>query len=229
MKIIQRGKWGNSNVYLHEHGANKFVVKTFAHHPLIIKHTIGRFLISREYKALKKLSSCMGTCDNLIKLGKFSLSYKYVKGQNLSSFSRRNNTIDKQFFIDFEKAVKEMHSLGIVHLDLRTGSNIIISEKGEPLIIDFNSYLNLNMIPGKYLKNLLKSVDLSGVYKYWIKLSPETLEESKKTQLSTSNKKRKLWFLKGYMLQSIMKDKKKKSALKRIQAETKAKKQGKKV
>jgi serine/threonine protein kinase len=223
MEIIQRGKWGNSNVYLHEHGANKFVVKTFAHHPLIIKHTIGRFLISREYKALKKLSSCMGTCDNIIKLGKFSLSYKYVKGQNLSSFSRRNNTIDKKFFINFEKAVKEMHSLGIVHLDLRTGSNVIISEKGEPLIIDFNSYLNLNMIPGKYLKNLLKSVDLSGVYKYWIKMNPETLEESKKNQLSTSNKQRKLWFLKGYMLQNIIKDKKKKSALRKIQAENQGK------
>ena len=201
MEIIQKGKWGNSNIYLHRHGKNQFVVKTFAQHPSLIKNTIGRLLIAREYKALKKLSSCVGTCDNIIRIDKFTLSYKYVEGQNLSSFARRNNTIDVNFFINFEKAVKEMHSRGIVHLDLRTGSNVIISEQGKPLIIDFNSYLNLNMIPGKTLKKLLKSVDLSGVYKYWMKMSPETLDQSKKNELATSNKQRKLWFLKGYMLE----------------------------
>ena len=74
--------------------------------------------------------------------------------------------------------------------------------------LDFNSYLNLNMIPGKTFKNLLKAVDLSGVYKYWIKMSPETMEESKKTHLTAFNKMRKLWFLKGYMVENYKKNKK---------------------
>lgn len=208
MKLIQKGKWGNSNIYLHEHGKSRFIVKTFAQHPSLIKNTIGRFFINREYKALKKLSSCAGTCDNIIKIDKYSLGYKYIKGQALDSFSKHNNITDKKFFIKFETIVKEMHSCGIVHLDLRTGSNIIVSEQGDPLIIDFNSYLNLNMIPGKAFKNLLKAVDLSGVYKYWIKMSPETMEESKKTHLTAFNKMRKLWFLKGYMVENYKKNKK---------------------
>ncbi|MCP3900917.1 MAG: hypothetical protein GY707_14525 [Desulfobacteraceae bacterium] len=211
MKIIQKGKWGNSDVYLHEHNSNLFVVKTFAHHPAFIRNTIGRLLISREYKALKKLKSCIGICDDAVMLGKYTLSYKYVKGQNLSSFSRRNNSIDKDFFPNLEKAVKEMHSYGIVHLDIRTGSNVIISEENQPIIIDFQSYLTLDFIPGKYLKNLLKSVDISGVYKYWEKMSKETIDQSKQAKLATLNKNRKLWFLKGYMLERHRKDKIKKS------------------
>ncbi len=210
MKIIQKGKWGNSDVYLHEHNSELFVVKTFAHHPTFIKNTIGRLLISREYKALKKLSRCIGTCNDALRLGKYTLSYRYVKGQNLSSFSRRNNSIDKAFFSKLEKAVNEMHSYGIVHLDIRTGSNVIISENGNPIIIDFQSYLTLDFIPGQYLKNLLKSVDISGVYKYWEKMSPETLDRSKKEQLEILNKNRKLWFLKGYMLDRHKKEKRKK-------------------
>ena len=216
MKIIQKGKWGNSDVYLHEHNSKKFVVKTFAHHPAFIRNTIGRLLISREYKALKRLAPCIGTCDNAIRLGKFTLSYKYVAGQNLSSFSRRNKSIDKDFFPNLEKTVTEMHSYGIVHLDTRTGSNVIISEENKPIIIDFQSYLTLDFIPGRYLKNLLKSVDMSGVYKYWIKMSPETLDKSKIEKLATLNKNRKLWFLKGYMLERHRKDKRKKIAQNQI-------------
>ena len=211
MKTIQKGKWGNSDVHIHEHNSDLFVVKTFAHHPPLIANTIGRFLISREYRALKRLSPCIGTCNNIIRLGKFTLSYKYIKGQNLSSFSRRNNSINKDFFPNLEKAVKEMHSYGIVHLDIRTGSNVIISEDNKPIIIDFQSYLVLDFIPGDYLKNLLKSVDISGVYKYWTKMSPETLDDSKKEALATLNKNRKLWFLKGYMLERHLKDKRKKA------------------
>jgi RIO-like serine/threonine protein kinase len=210
MKIIQKGKWGNSDVYIHEHDSKKYVVKTFAHHPVLIRNTIGRLLIAREYKALKRLAPCIGTCDDAIRLGKYTLSYKYVKGQNLSSFSRRNHSIGKDFFPNFERAVKEMHSYGIVHLDIRTGSNIIISEDKKPIIIDFQSYLTLDFIPGQYLKNLFKSVDISGVYKYWMKMRPDTLEESKKEQLAVSNKNRKLWFLKGYMIERHIKNKKKK-------------------
>ena len=210
MKIIQKGKWGNSDVYLHEHKSDLFVVKTFAHHPPLIRNTIGRLLIAREYKALKKLAPCIGTCDDALRLGKYTLSYRYVKGQNLSSFSRRHNSIDKNFFPALEKAVKEMHSYGIVHLDIRTGSNIIIAEDGRPIIIDFQSYLTLNLIPGQYLKNIFKSVDVSGVYKYWAKMSPETLDDLKKDQLASSNKNRKFWFLKGYMLERHKKEKRKK-------------------
>jgi hypothetical protein len=210
MKIIQKGKWGNSDVYLHEHNSDLFVVKTFAHHSSFIKNTIGRLLISREYKALKRLAPCIGTCDRAVRLGKYTLSYRYIKGQNLSSFARRNNSINSEFFPNLEKAVNEMHSYGIAHLDIRTGSNVIISETEKPLIIDFQSYLDLNFIPGKYLKSLLKSVDISGVYKYWAKMSPETLDESKKKQLAVLNKNRKLWFLKGYMFERHKKDKRKK-------------------
>lgn len=208
MKIIQKGKWGNSDVYLHEHDSCQYVIKTFAHHPSFIRQTIGRFLISREYKALKRLAPCIGTCDKIIRPDKFTLSYQYINGHNLSSFSRRNNSLNKDFFIDLETAVNEMHSYGIVHLDLRTGSNIIISDGGKPVIIDFQSYLTLSIIPGQYLKNLLKSVDLSGVYKYWAKMSPETLDKSKKERVAALNKNRKMWFLKGYMLQRHKKEKK---------------------
>ncbi len=211
MKIIQKGKWGNSDVYLHDYKDKLFVVKTFAHHPVLIRTTIGRFLISREYKALKKLASCQGTCNAIIRVGKCSLSYQYIKGQDLSSYSRQNNKTNKQdFFPDLERTVKEMHSLGIVHLDLRTGSNVIISEQGKPYIIDFQSYINLNFIPGSFFKKFLKSIDFSGVYKYWVKMSPETLGRLRKDKLKTLNKNRKIWFLKGYMVHNFIKNKNKK-------------------
>ncbi|MEA2061077.1 MAG: RIO1 family regulatory kinase/ATPase [Thermodesulfobacteriota bacterium] len=208
IKKIQTGKWGNCNLYLHSYNNNLYVEKTFENHHPLIKNTLGRFLIEREYKILKKLHPCNGTCDNVVRINSFSLRYRYIKGQKLSSFSRQGRTLDEKFFKKLENAVKEIHACGIVHLDLRNGSNIIVSEQKNPLIIDFNSSLNLNLIPGTTLKTLLKNIDLSGVYKYWAKINPGTLKKEKKKLLIQSNRKRRLWFLRGYMLESHVKKKK---------------------
>ncbi len=40
-----------------------------------------------------------------------------------------------------------MHERGIVHLDIRYMRNIVVSDTGDPLLLDFQTCLFLNRIP----------------------------------------------------------------------------------
>jgi hypothetical protein len=75
----------------------------------------------------------------------------------------------------------------------------LITDGGMPALLDFQSSLNVNYIP-KFLYNLLKTIDYSGIYKILHKKKPELLDNSKKKKLAAFNKIRPLWFLKGYPL-----------------------------
>jgi hypothetical protein len=46
----------------------------------------------------------------------------------------------------------------------------------------------------------MKDIDISGVYKNWSRKKPESLDEKRRAHLEALNKKRVLWFLKGYPL-----------------------------
>lgn len=49
-----------------------------------------------------------------------------------------NDFNTQDFCVKLEREVKKMHSLGVLHRDLHTG-NVMIDEKGNPVIIDFGT------------------------------------------------------------------------------------------
>jgi len=92
-----------------------------------------------------------------------------------------------------------MHQRNMVHLDIRNQRNILVTDEGLPAVLDFQSSLNLENTP-RALHKLLKDIDISGVYKNWFKKKPESLDNRRRAHLDALNKKRFLWFLKGYPL-----------------------------
>ena len=116
----------------------------------------------------------------------------------------RNETVlagqlKQDFFLKLEQVVQTIHARGIVHLDLRNGGNILVSPEHQPVLLDFQSNLDLDKVP-RFLHRLLKNTDLSGVYKYWMKFDPESMDEDRKRFLKHMNKKRRLWPFQGYWI-----------------------------
>ena len=94
--------------------------------------------------------------------------------------------------------MQKIHERDIVHLDIRYRNNILVTDDGDPAVIDFQSYFRLNRLPS-FLRQPLKEVDLSGVYKRWNRTYPGTLNEERLAILERINRKRRYWPLKGYM------------------------------
>ena len=195
--VLRKGRWANADLYLYQENDVAWVVKDFLPCAPIVRKTWGRFLIQREFHALDRLHGITGIPQSPFILDTFALGYRYIPGRTLRDTP--SELIDASFFKRLEVLVEEMHQRNMVHLDIRNRRNVLITDKGRPTLLDFQSSLNLDRMP-RNLHDLLEEIDLSGVYKLWQLKSPETMDAARKERLMEFDRKRFLWVLKGYPL-----------------------------
>lgn len=194
-EILCKGRWANADLYLFSQGRDRWVIKDFAPCPPFIRRTWGRLIARREYQAFMKLKGIPGIPSAAFMLDDYAVCYRYIAGRTLKETPPE--AVSPDFFLKLENLVTRMHERHLVHLDIRNRRNILVTEAGEPSLLDFQTSLHLEHMP-RFLGNLLKDVDLSGVYKNWNNTQPETLDAGRKARLITLNKKRSFWLFKGY-------------------------------
>ncbi|MCG6875057.1 MAG: hypothetical protein LJE97_08190 [Betaproteobacteria bacterium] len=194
-RILNKGRWANATVFVHEHAGVKWVVKDFHDCPVPYRETLGRLMVSRELSALERLRGLSGVPADTFRIDAYALAYRFVPGIEMADAGPERATPD--FFRALEAVVLSMHRRNIVHLDLRYGGNILVSDADEPLLVDFQSHVKLRGLP-RFVKRLLVSVDLAGVYKHWSHRHPDSLGAERLAFLGRANSWRKLWVLKGY-------------------------------
>lgn len=197
IRIISKGRWGNADLYQFKSGGKTWVVKDFLPCPPVIRKTWGRFMVQREFKALSTLKGIDGIPADPFLMDRFALCYRFVPGEILKDTPPE--MISDDYFYELEELVRTMHRRNMVHLDIRNQRNILVTQDAKPVILDFQSSLNLENTPRLFHK-IMKDIDISGVYKNWIKKKPESLDGVRRAHLEALNKKRFLWFFKGYPL-----------------------------
>jgi hypothetical protein len=90
-----------------------------------------------------------------------------------------------------------MHARGIAHLDLRNGRNLLVTEAQQPVLLDFQSSVRLSRLP-RFLQRILRDIDVSGVYKWWLMLDPLSIDDARCDRLLAAHRRRHLWPFKGY-------------------------------
>jgi serine/threonine protein kinase len=116
---------------------------------------------------------------------------EFIPGRSMS----RGEPLPPSFFSDLQKVLGEVHGRGVVHLDLRHKGNILVSEKGEPFLIDFNSSFAFKEkgFLRRYLFPLLRWVDYGGLLKLKERISPSSMTPEELAFLKRFNRLRKLW------------------------------------
>jgi len=169
------------------------VLKDFSHSPFLVRQTLGRFLIRREWATLRRLQGVQGVPVDPVRLHALALSYCYVPGDTLSTVQISGGSpLDQTFFLALEQLVAGLHARGFVHLDLRNGKNILRTAKGQPCLLDFQAGVWLGLVPA-LLRRPFEAVDMSGVYKWWSRLAPGQMNPHQTRSLRTANLWRKLW------------------------------------
>jgi serine/threonine protein kinase len=197
-RVLSRGRWANADLFLFDAGEYTWVIKDFSPCRMPVRYTIGIFMARRELQALKRLQGIPGIAADPFRLSLFALAYRYVPGTTLKE-ARRTGVVTPRFFEELEVLVQRMHERGIVHLDIRYMRNILITPEGEPALLDFQSGLMLDRIP-RMFHAPLKAIDLSGVYKCWHNICPDTMGPERTALLGAVQKRRSLWIFKGYPL-----------------------------
>jgi hypothetical protein len=194
-RVLNQGRWANATVFVHEHAGMPWVVKDFRDCPMPYRETLGRFMVSRELSALEQLRGLAGIPASAFRIDAHAFAYQFAPGIEMADAGPERAT--PEFFRALEAIVLAMHRRNVAHLDLRYGGNILVSEAGEPLLLDFQSHVKLGGLPG-FLKRMLETVDLAGVYKHWSHRHLDSLGAERLALLDRANAWQKLWVLKGY-------------------------------
>jgi RIO-like serine/threonine protein kinase len=196
-ELLSRGRWANAVLTLHRHGDATWVVKDFRPRSFLLRNTIGRFLVRREVRVLRRLAGLQGVAQDAFRLDAHALAYRFVPGVTLNQADLGARA--PQFFAALERLLQQVHvRAGVLHLDVRNARNVLVSERGDPVLLDFQSHLSTRWMPDG-MRRFAERFDLAGVYKHWARRSPESFDEERARVLARMNRWRRLWPLRGYL------------------------------
>jgi hypothetical protein len=194
---LSEGRWANAVLYRYERGGQTWVVKDFASRSLLVRNLIGRLLVRRESGWLRRVNGITAAPRDAFRLDAHALAYRFVPGTSLRLTT--GSALTPGFFPALEESIRQMHARArLVHLDLRNGHNILVTEAGDPLLLDFQSCLGTSLLPSP-LRRFAERIDLAAIYKHWARRSPETLGPERAAALARMNVLRPLWVLRGYI------------------------------
>lgn len=198
-------RWGNAHVFtVIDDEGQKYVVKDFRACGPLVRHTWARLMLWRESRAFIRLQHIDGTPGPAISLEGWAIKYPYIDGFTLREAMLNGHKLNQSFFEELEALVITVHNEAAVHLDLRNGRNILITNSGKPALIDFQTVIFTDYLPS-FIRHLLFSIDFSGVYKHWDRALPGTLSKERRKTMDKVQFIRPLWFIKGYLLRKKFK------------------------
>jgi serine/threonine protein kinase len=189
---ITKGRsFGKPDLARVEVGDRNLMVKDVRRKNFINRWTLGLWLIHKEWKIYSRLSGIEGIPKVLDRIDRFAFAMEFVPGMPI----HRGEVLPPSFFSQLERLLREVHSRGVVHLDLRHKGNILISERGEPFLIDFNSSFSFKEkgLFRRFLFPILRWVDYGGLLKLKQRVSPSLMTHEELSFLKRFNLLRKLW------------------------------------
>ncbi len=167
------------------------MVKDVRRKSFLFRWTLGLWLIHKEWKIYSRLRGMKGIPQPVERIDRFAFAMEFIPGRSIL----RGDSLPSSFFTDLERVLREVHGKGVIHLDLRHKGNILVSEKGEPFLIDFNSsfafkergFLRRTLFP------LLRWVDYGGLLKLKKRISPSLMTPEELAFLKRFDRLRRLW------------------------------------
>ena len=188
---LVKGSFGKPDLNRVEVEGRTLMVKDVWRKNLFFRWTLGLWLIHKEWKIYSQLKGVHGVPQAIERIDHFAFAMEFVPGRPIE----RGETLQPSFFPHLEQVLREVHKRGVVHLDLRHKGNILISEKGEPFLIDFNSsfYYKEKGLFRRFIFPILRWVDHGGLLKLKERIAPELMTHEEMNFLKRFNRLRKLW------------------------------------
>lgn len=193
--LLRDGRWANARVSRVEIDGGVWTLKDFSGRSGWVRQTLARFLLRRELRALARLRGIEGVPGDAFRVDAGAIAARFVPGTILAKLDPAQ--ITPGFLERLEDLLRAIHARGVVHLDTRGASNVLMRPDGSPGIIDFQASLATRWMP-RWLRRVLEDFDLSGVYKKWAAWQPQAMDEARRAEFDRINRLRRFWVLRGY-------------------------------
>ena len=188
---VSKGSFGKPDLNRIEAEGRPLMVKDVRRRHFFLRWTLGLWLIHKEWKVYSQLGGVPGIPRIVGRIDRFAFAMEFVPGRPI----QRGEVLPPSFFKKLEEMIHAVHGRGVVHMDLRHKGNILISDEGEPFLIDFNSsfYFNRKWFISRFLFSSLRWVDTGGLLKLKQRVSPSSMTAEEISSLKCFNRIRKLW------------------------------------
>ena len=188
---LVKGKFGKPDLNRISLDGQTFMVKDVRGRNFFLRWTLGLWLIQQEWKVYSRLKGVKGVPQPVERIDRFAFAMEFIPGVPIE----RGEMISTSFFSALDQVLKGIHSRGVVHMDLRHKGNILVSEKGEPFLIDFNSgfFFKEGGLLHRLFFPLFRWVDYGGLLKLKERVSPSSMTPEETDFLKRFNRLRRLW------------------------------------
>lgn len=179
---IYQGSGTRADVKLVQIQGKKAAVKDYYHRDILFKLILGKWLSAREFKIYQRLSNVKGIPQVYKKIDSYAFVYEYIEGKNCRDLQGKQ--LSKDVFDKLRDLIDRIHEHKVVHCDLKTNKNIILTPEDEPYLVDFTASFTpgnrLNFIKNWFFKQFCQD-DLNGISKLKKEFAPHllTLEEER--------------------------------------------------
>ena len=150
VRVLRRGAGRKADLLVVGDGDGARVVKDFSGRGAFGRR-FGAWLVGRELRAYAQLQDHPAVPSGAERIDDHAFSVAFRPGEIMGPGLA--GKVPDRFADDLLAAVREMHARGVVHLDLRHRSNVLASEGGRPVLIDFASALRFR--PGGWAHRLV--------------------------------------------------------------------------
>jgi hypothetical protein len=182
------------DLLLYEVDGEQVVLKDYSGKAGVLREVVGPVLIGREARALRALRGIEGVPQFRGRPDRHCVAMSYVAGRRVAKrvFRLADNT---DFFRVLADIVRQMHARGVVHLDLKHRSNLMVREDGWPAIIDFESALCFGprRLLGRLAVAVLGQVDLLALENWKRRLCPGALSRRGRRRARLARRLRGWW------------------------------------
>ena len=175
--VLRKPSSTRPTLWLVEENGMRAVVKDYSSNRFLYRNTIGRFLLWRERKAYRRLKGLRGvpTCYRVI--DGLALVIEEISGRNIEGLENEGG-LSQEFFHQLQELVKNVHSRGLAHCDLKRAPNILLGHDERPYVVDWSASISkrefwlfpLNLIFQRFLKD-----DLNAITKMRLRHCPESV------------------------------------------------------
>jgi RIO-like serine/threonine protein kinase len=189
--FLVKGRAGKPDLNRVEVKGRSLMVKDVRGKSFFLRWTLGLWLIHKEWGIYSRLAGTQGIPQPIERIDRFAFAMEFIPGKPIL----REEPLPPSFFQELERVLGGIHERGVVHMDLRHKGNILVSEKGKPFLIDFNSSFAFKEkgLLRRYLFPLLRWVDYGGLLKLKKRVSPSLMSSDELAVLRRFDRLRKLW------------------------------------
>ena len=191
--FIKKGAWNKADVLLVELAEGRFAVKDYAAKILPVRWA-GVLQLAREARAYGRLAGLAGVPRFYRRLDARAIVLEYVDGIRLPKYHRRHGGVPR-VAQRIAHLLDEVHERGIIHGDLRSRDNILVTPAGHLYLIDFSSAAVFE--PGSWSRRVifprLKRAEERAALKWKIALVPGEVTSEELASHHRFKRLRRLW------------------------------------